>query len=291
MGVNVTSGQANAQSNNASLGSVEVGSSGSATVATGSLQVIGGFDGGLVDGGDSSGDNSNVGVFDGGQITNVATIGGAGGAVFNGASGILGVNVSAGQFNAQANNVAMAATKSGDSLSANTINIQASILNDTVFKTTSYNNATLSDSFEGATGVMGANLAVGVGNGQANNVAMHAGQSVGSNSSLALNAQISAGNSEYAGSDPSSDVAANNLGNVKSLVAGKKVSGKQLANFAVVPSSSTPAQLTSVGNVATLNGNAFNMAKGVIGVNVAAGVGNLQSNNVTLSVASLNITP
>jgi hypothetical protein len=255
----------------------DAGSSGS-QVTTGSLQVIGGAEG-LVD------NSSNMGIFDGGQLDNVASIGGSNGAVFDNANGILGVNVSAGQFNAQANNVSMVAELGDATLDATTVNIQASVLNTASYQAASENTATLSDSFNNASGVIGTNLAVGVGNGQANNVALHAGQGVGSLSAVAANIQLSAGNSEVGGNPV--DVAPD-LGSVDSLVGTYAVDSTQLADIATISSSTDALELVSVGNVATIDGNAYVGASGVIGVNVAAGVGNLQSNNVTISVASLN---
>ena len=279
IGSNVTAGQANAQSNNASVAMTmgDAGSSGS-QVTTGSLQVIGGAEG-LVD------NSSNMGIFDGGQLDNVASIGGSNGAVFDNANGILGVNVSAGQFNAQANNVSMVAELGDATLDATTVNIQASVLNTASYQASSENTATLSDSFNNASGVIGTNLAVGVGNGQANNVALHAGQGVGSLSAVAANIQLSAGNSEVGGNPVDVEP---DLGSVDSLVGTYAVDSTQLADIATISSSTDALELVSVGNVATIDGNAYVGASGVIGVNVAAGVGNLQSNNVTISVASLN---
>ncbi|MCG9647812.1 beta strand repeat-containing protein [Vibrio brasiliensis] len=279
IGSNVTAGQANAQSNNASVAMTmgDAGSSGS-QVTTGSLQVIGGAEG-LVD------NSSNMGIFDGGQLDNVASIGGSNGAVFDNANGILGVNVSAGQFNAQANNVSMVAELGDATLDATTVNIQASVLNTASYQAASENTATLSDSFNNASGVIGTNLAVGVGNGQANNVALHAGQGVGSLSAVAANIQLSAGNSEVGGNPVDVEP---DLGSVDSLVGTYAVDSTQLADIATISSSTDALELVSVGNVATIDGNAYVGASGVIGVNVAAGVGNLQSNNVTISVASLN---
>lgn len=281
VGSNVTAGQANAQSNNASVAMTDgdAGANGT-TVTTASLQVIGGESGLIVD--DNS---SNIGIFDGGKLDNVATIGGNGQAVFNDASGILGVNVSAGQFNAQANNVSVAAVLGDTTLDAATVNMQASLLNTAAYQAASENTATISDSFNSASGVIGTNLAVGVGNGQTNNVALHAGQDVGSMSAVAANIQVSAGNSEVGGNPVNVEP---DLGSVDSLVGAYAVDSQQLADIATISMSTDPLELVSVGNVATIDGNAYMGATGVIGVNVAAGVGNLQSNNVTISVASLN---
>ncbi len=284
VGSNVSAGQANAQSNNVSIAVVDSGT-GNTYVNTNSLQVIGGTQEGLV-----GIDNSNTALLNGGAINNEANIGGAGYGTFNYGEGILGVNVSSGQFNAQGNNVSLVETKSGGALEADTINVQASTMNDTSYGSASSNIATLSNSFVEASGVMGVNLAVGVGNGQTNNVSMHAGTSVQSTSASAANIQASVGNAKATNSSTvSSDSAVDSSSSLGGLVSGYEASGVQLENIKSWedPSSTGGLQLVSVGNSATIDGIAFSGASGVIGVNVSAGVGNLQSNNVSLTVAGL----
>ncbi len=290
IGSNVASGQANAQSNNVAVGYVEKAldtPSTAVSAETKSLQKIGGGTENLVGAG-----NSNTGIYQGDPIDNVATIGGTDTEVFNGANGILGLNVTAGQFNAQGNNVSVVATKNGTELDATTVNIQASIRNDVSYQSlsASTNNATLSNSFVEANGVIGVNLAVGVANGQTNNVALHAGDSVTSTNAVAANIQASVGNAGVGSTSGFESIADSDTTDpLESLVGNYQVADYALSNVYTFDNSGDTDALSiaSAGNIASIGGTAFQGANGVIGVNVSAGVGNLQSNNVSLTVASL----
>ncbi|RTZ18190.1 hypothetical protein EJ063_05230 [Vibrio aquaticus] len=268
VGANVSSGQANAQTNNVALSSND----GQPSVAVaGSAQVIGAQLNGAGTG--NTGTNNPMTVTN--QLfASEATLSDS----FTEAKGILGVNVASGQLNAQANNVAVSVTGTDAGAPTGAINVQAAVINEVNYNATGAYTAVLGDNaFNKATGVIGTNLAVGVANGQSNNVAMQIADGNQSGPAVAANIQGSFANGAATRTtDGTVDV------DGMAEFAGLAVESVQLSSFAVSDDGTgTNSALVSVGNTATIN-NSYNGATGVIGVNVASGLGNLQSNNVTL---------
>lgn len=264
VGVNVAAGQANAQTNN-----VAVSASGESTASValaGNAQIIGAQLN--TDNSDDNGTSNSMLVVNN-SFDNSAVLTNS----FNGAKGILGVNIASGQLNGQANNVAVALSESSDSLTG-TLNVQVGVINEVQYTAQGSYTATLgSGAFEGAKGVIGTNVAVGVANGQSNNVALQVSSVDSQGSVVAASAQ---GN--FANGMQGDESGALDMTDFDSL----SVENAQLAHFAVNDSGSSNSSIQSVGNTSTLSGNAFSGAKGIIGVNIATGMGNLQSNNVTL---------
>lgn len=189
-------------------------------------------------------------------VENTAEVDGS----LGGASGNLGVNVAAGDNNQQANAAAIATADSafvfgfGSSGSA-----QASVdvyQNNHHNKLTNYgvpNNASLTDSAGGTSGNLGINIAAGNSNQQKNDMAV-----------------ASSEKAYTAGADV--DVYQTSYGN--------QVNNNDLAGSY---SSYKPKTSTPVVNNATVS-NSLGGASGNVGVNVAAGSGNQQSN--TLAIAA-----
>ncbi|WP_117233082.1 beta strand repeat-containing protein [Vibrio maerlii] len=272
IGVNVAAGQANLQANSAAL-SVNESAVESVAVA-GNAQLIGAN----LDEGANDGSNRGLGT----PMTvtledfqNTAKLDNS----FNQSNGILGVNIASGQLNAQTNNVAVAVSENDASTaSTGALNIQLSVINEVDYSVPGQYTATLGGNvFTGASGVIGTNIAVGVGNGQSNNVAM---QVTNGDATLASAANVQG--SLANGAETRQDAGAVNVSGLEGFT-DYSVESVQLTNFAVsdVNGSGTNSQFQSLGNYASIDGG-YMGANGVIGVNVAAGVGNLQSNNVTL---------
>jgi hypothetical protein len=162
------------------------------------------------------------------------------------ATGNIGVNISAGVGNAQANDAALA-TVDGNRVfaSAQVFGTQQSLLNEGSAWTDGFYSAVMEDdALADASGNIGVNIAAGVGNVQGNAMAA----SVNSSGRYAL-----------ASSDSDQIAEANSVGTV---------TFDTLDLFAV------------------LGGNAMSNASGNIGVNISAGVGNLQHNGLAIASAS-----
>ena len=159
------------------------------------------------------------------------------------ASGNIGVNISAGAGNAQANDAALATIDSGRVFSsAQVFGSQESLLNEgTSFIGGFYSAVMEDDALRDASGNIGVNIAAGVGNVQGNAMAA----SVNSSGRYAL------------ATADSEQIADSNVWGTATLAAHDL--------FAV------------------LGGNAMSNASGNIGVNIAAGVGNLQHNGLAIS--------
>lgn len=269
IGVNVSAGQANVQSNNASISTS--GAGGNSFALAGNAQVIGAE---LNSDGTITGAANSMNVIQStfesnGSITNS----------FDGAKGIMGVNVAAGQLNAQANNVAVAVSSATDATTG-AHNVQTSLINEVQYSAEGTYTATIGPgAFVGAKGVIGSNVAVGVANGQSNNVAIQVNEAYVNGPVTAASAQGNFANGKQGVS----------VGNVDLAEFGPVVANAQLSAFSVADDSADDFSSTiqTVGNTSSISGNAFQNAKGIIGVNVATGMGNLQSNNVTL-IASNN---
>ncbi len=162
------------------------------------------------------------------------------------ASGNIGVNISAGAGNAQANDAALSAVDGNRVFaSAQVFGYQESLLNEGTSYIGGFYSAVIDDdALSDASGNIGVNVAAGVGNVQGNAMAA----SVNSSGRYAL---------ASADSDQIAD--SNTWGT---------------STFA-------PHDLFAV-----LGGNALSDASGNIGVNVSAGVGNLQHNGLAIASAS-----
>lgn len=168
-------------------------------------------------------------------------------------SGNVGVNIASGVGNAQTNNVALAAISGEESnayASAMVFSDQTSMLNRSIqgYQYGAYSASLGDGALDGATGNIGVNIAAGVGNAQGN----------------ALAASVNtAGDVAYATGDS----------NQASL-------GNQLVDMVgYYDYYYTGVQSLS----ARVDGGALDGAMGNIGVNVAAGVGNLQHNSLSIA--------
>jgi hypothetical protein len=168
------------------------------------------------------------------------------GSAMEGASGNIGVNVSAGVGNAQSNDAALSAVDGNRVFaSAQTFSSQYSLMNEGSAWTDSFYSAVMEDdALAGASGNIGVNVGAGVGNAQSNAMAA----SVNSSGRYAL-----------ATSDSAQVADSNTVGTM---------TFDTLDLFAV------------------LGGNALSDATGNIGVNVSSGVGNLQHNGLSIASAS-----
>lgn len=176
------------------------------------------------------------------------------------------------------------------------------------------NDATVDDNaLSGASGNIGANVAAGVGNVQANDAALSAsaGTAVFA-SAMVFNSQLTAANgatdsgtpdnqlffdatvTDDALADASGNIGLNvasGVGNAQSNALAASVNGD--GNIAAASADSEQAAIFNIllafddlDNSATLSGNALSNAIGNIGVNVAAGMGNAQHNGLAIAVAS-----
>ena len=176
------------------------------------------------------------------------------------------------------------------------------------------NDAFASDNaLRGASGNIGANIAAGVGNAQANDVAL---SSVDGNavfaSAMVFNSQWTYGNGGTDNGRPDNqlfynasvgdNVLAAASGNIGLNVAAGVGNAQSNALAASVNSSGNLAKASAdseqwtefnellawcdLDNTASLSGNALSQAVGNIGVNIAAGAGNAQHNGLSIAVAS-----
>lgn len=268
-GVNVVAGQANAQTNNVALSS---SASDSSAALAGNAQIIGAQ---LNSAGTGNTGTAHSMLVINNSFDNTADLTSS----FNGAKGILGVNIASGQLNGQANNVAVAVSDASV-VNAGALNVQASVINEVQYQAAGAYTATLGNGvFDGAQGIIGTNVAVGVANGQSNNVSLQVTGTNATGTVLAANVQGNFANGVQGTSGGQVDLAAFDDVSVENA---------QLATFAVANNADTSDSIIqSVGNYSNVNGG-YNGAKGIIGVNVATGMGNLQSNNVTLVAAAKN---
>ncbi|GLQ89117.1 hypothetical protein GCM10007898_26890 [Dyella flagellata] len=213
----------------------------------------------LSNGTQASSNNADV---NGSNVSNSANIAGN---VGSGASGNVGVNQASGDFNAQGNQAAIAASSdagftfdcdhckdhSGSMADAETIATQSSMSNLTLNAGTTNKANIGGNAFSNASGNVGVNQAVGNGNEQLNQLSA-----------------ATAANVAYAVATSSLD---------------QEWSGNGVGNDFGVLGCGYP-QATS--NTTNLAGNAFSGASGNIGLNQAAGTGNMQSNSLAMGVSN-----
>ncbi|MCL1057422.1 hypothetical protein L2729_05360 [Shewanella gelidimarina] len=265
-------------------------------------------------------------------VENSASISGS---AFNNASGNIGVNQAAGDFNIQGNSAALAsidqsfAFGSGD---AEIFSTQRGSFNGTMNYATT-NSASIADgAFQGASGNIGVNIASGGNNVQANNMAASShkgslGEASVSNSQVSAHNGISnesvvqdsveyadvslglrarggySGTSDQTGSyypeiwqDDGEHESGDNAvlwGHMDmdtenpSGDGGLSFEEEGTLGLRGVVSGQLPFFIETVTqkttNTASLSGSAFQNASGNIGVNMASGNGNLQSNNLSLT--------
>jgi hypothetical protein len=163
-----------------------------------------------------------------------------------GISGNIGINLAAGSGNLQGNATSIASTAAADVFSsANTVSRQTTLSNFAINVDRSSNEAVMDAALAGATGNIGLNLAVGVGNAQSNQLSMsESGASKVARAGVAIE-QSSSSNQQGAASRYGS---------------------------------------TDSGNTVRMMSGALVGASGNIGVSIAAGVGNAQTNALSVSV-------
>lgn len=167
-----------------------------------------------------------------------------------GVSGNIGVNIAAGVGNAQTNNVALAAVSDANAYASAMVFSDQISFGNRVSEFFSDYTATVTDgALEGASGNIGVNVAAGVGNAQGNALA------------ASINEE---GRVAYATGD--SDQAS---------------VGNQFSGFG---GSFGWGWFGPMSLDATLDGGALNGATGNIGVNIAAGLGNVQHNSLSIAV-------
>ncbi len=297
------------------------------TVLIGGVIGVNGLGMAVVDNAQSASENATGNSY----VENDATISGTS---FKGSSGNIGVNDAAGDFNVQANSAALAsidstfAFGSGD---AEIFNTQSGMANGTL-NYASTNSATINgESFMGATGNIGVNVAAGANNVQANNMAASA-HSGSLGEATVSNVQSSSGNwivnesvvqdsVETSSVELDVDVGGNYMGRSiirdgfypeiwldddgvhdsgdeervghldfdNSTPTGDKLAFEESGTMELsgVISGQLPYYIETVTqkttNTALIAGSSFQNAAGNIGVNMAAGNGNLQSNNLSLT--------
>jgi hypothetical protein len=200
---------------------------------------------------------------------NTATIDGS----LNGASGNVGANVAAGDNNQQANAAAIATADAyfvfglGQGLEANaSIGVTQQAYDNNVVNYGTQNNASLVDSGNDVQGSVGINVAAGNFNQQKNDMAL-------ASSEKAFTAEASVDVMQ----ESSGNTTNNNTGDVYEVNDGLQVVS---SGFGWWPPQKPQ---TPVVNNASLS-NSLNNASGNVGVNIAAGAGNQQSN--TLAIAA-----
>jgi hypothetical protein len=226
----------------------------------------------------SNGTQSSIrnSVSNNGEVANSAQIGGN---VGSGASGNIGVNQAAGDLNAQGNQGAIAAagssasdagftfncehsgggcggsdpgTSSGSMADAETFATQSNVFSRTSNRGTTNTADVSGHAFAGASGNIGVNQAAGDGNEQLNQLSAATAQNV------AYAVATSALDQEWSGNRVDNDPGT--LGWCSSPV--------------------------NTSNSASLSGNVLAGASGNIGLNQAAGSGNLQSNSLAMGVSN-----
>ncbi|MGS0680472.1 hypothetical protein ACVBIL_04835 [Shewanella sp. 125m-7] len=269
---------------------------------------------------------------DNSYVENDASISGS---AFNGASGNIGVNQAAGDFNVQANSAALASIDASFAFGAGDAEIFStqSAMGNYTDNYASTNSASVGgSSFQGASGNIGVNVASGGNNVQANNMAASAhkgsmgeatvlnAQSTGyskvmntsvvqnTTESVAVNFALNASGTYSGTSDQNaayypeiwkdSDGAHNTPGasiwghidmDNQNPTGADGLSFDESGDMALAGTVSgqlpiyieTVTQKTT--NTASIGGSAFQNASGNIGVNMASGHGNLQSNNLSLT--------
>ena len=191
----------------------------------------------------------------------------------NGAAGNVGANVAAGDNNQQANAAAIATADAffvfgfGEGLQANaSIGVTQQAYDNYLSNYGTQNNASVVDSGNDVQGSVGINVAAGNFNQQKNDMAIASSEQAFTAEASVNVLQESSGNDTH-----------NNVGDVYEVNDGLQVVS---SGFGWFPPQ-TPQ--TPVVNNASLS-NSLNNASGNVGVNIAAGGGNQQSN--TLAIAA-----
>ncbi|KDP83585.1 hypothetical protein ACU4GI_06955 [Cupriavidus basilensis] len=180
---------------------------------------------------------------------------GGGNALFN-AQGNIGVNISAGAGNGQSNQAALASIDASDVFASAQVFSSQKTGHNGVHMVGAANSASMGDNMlAGAKGNVGVNIAAGAGNLQSN--------------SLAASVNTGSGNSGGRNGAPVGVLAKATASNDQTTY------GNDLSMCGCRPS-----------NAATLSGSALVNAVGNIGVNIAAGAGNAQSNGLAISTAA-----
>ncbi|MFO7582944.1 hypothetical protein [Guyparkeria sp.] len=215
-------------------------------------------------------DNTQVLLFN--QVENdmVKNTAGISDSVGANSQGNIGMNVASGDLNVQDNAAALAAAdasvvfgSASSNVNVNQMSFANGFSNDNV-----QNNAGISGSaFSGASGNIGVNVAAGSGNMQKNSLAAATGNAQEAEAS-ADSTQLAAGNNIRNEGYVEHDYVA--LSSVKSRRGGGHHHEPEVVYNT---------------NDSSLTGNAFMGASGNIGVNIAAGSGNMQSNSLSLAVA------
>lgn len=163
-----------------------------------------------------------------------------------GVSGNISINLAAGAGNLQGNATSIASTAAADVFSsASATSRQSTMSNFAINIDRSINEAIMDAALAGASGNIGLNLAVGIGNTQSNQLSM----------------------SESGGS--------------KLARAGVAIDQSSAANQG---QSGSRYSATDAGNTVRMMSGALSGASGNIGVSIAAGVGNAQTNALSVSV-------
>lgn len=232
--------------------------------------------------------------------------------VGSGASGNIGMNVAAGDTNVQDNAAALASVDASFVFGQSGANVAVSQVNggNTTMNHGVQNNAMIDNSaFSNASGNIGVNVAAGTGNAQKNTMAASvstarvANASVNSNQQSAGNSirnegyvksytdttqvslsgsgyyfgggTIQGGHDEHHGHDRHSSSRGTGFTEAGLICLDNITGSVNTTRYVVV----------SARNDATLGGSAFTNASGNIGVNVASGTGNLQSNSLSMAVS------
>jgi hypothetical protein len=241
------------------------------------------------------------------------------GTVGYGAAGNVGANVASGDSNEQSNATSIVSDGSTSTAADNfafTANSQSNHDNDTHNDKTVNTAAISNDAFQNASGNVGANVASGDNNSQSNETALATDASKDDDVSFAFSGdkQSSSDNStwNHGGANNAGVIgsafqgAGGNLGidvvsgddneqlnalsasvgtiNAYALAVSTVDQSSHGNNTSNDPSRGYCGSLIPTDNNANLEGSVFASAQGNIGVNVAAGNGNLQSNTLTMGV-------
>lgn len=302
MGFNVGAGSLNVQDNAAAIAAADMNT------------VFGGMASAGVD---QTSTGNTLNVQGGNNTANITD------EAFSNAAGNMGVNVAAGSGNAQKNTMAMVSSLGNAGASTTTNQTSSNNISNGPFESPLGNgvfnhedDASIDgNAFGSASGNMGVNTAAGTGNMQSNALALatscNSCQSDSEPTGMGVahtdSNQLGSGNTvtnvatTYTGTitDTAFQNATGNVGANVAAGAGNmqnnaaSISYGDLATVAAATNSlqtstgntieNSPQCPNTASNTASISGNAFENASGNIGVNVAAGSGNLQSNTLSLS--------
>lgn len=208
-------------------------------------------------------DNKQALLFNGVDNDRVKNTAGISGSTGANAQGNIGMNVASGDLNVQDNAAALAAADANvvfGSASSNVQVTQMSFLNGFSNHDVQNNAGIGGSAFSGASGNIGVNAAAGTGNSQKNSLAAATGNAQEANAS-ADSTQLAAGNQ------------IRNEGALKRVTS--SCGGECYQKTKVAYNT----------NDSSIGGSAFQGASGNIGVNVASGSSNMQSNSLSLATS------